>query len=173
MAELTKDAAEAFIYREVRLLDEWRLDDWQRLFTADGIYWLPMTEAGMPRLDPSILCDDAEQRAMRVHQMTRHDHLAQTPHSRTTHFVSNVELAESDTASNSGAAGDRLVLCNALIFELRPGDFQELRAGMGRQRALAARCRYRLRHSDGWKIAEKRVLLLDRDLPLYNLTFIL
>jgi hypothetical protein len=37
---------------------------------------------------------------------------------------------------------------------------------------LAARCRYVLVPGDGWRIREKRCHLLDREYPIYNLTFI-
>ena len=30
-----------FLYREARLLDERRYDDWQSLWTDDGMYWMP------------------------------------------------------------------------------------------------------------------------------------
>jgi hypothetical protein len=39
---------------------------------------------------------------------------------------------------------------------------------------LVGQCEYRLRYQEGrWAIAMKRVLLIDRDLPLYNLTFLI
>ena len=30
-----------FVYREARLLDEMRYDEWLALFTEDGYYWMP------------------------------------------------------------------------------------------------------------------------------------
>ncbi|HET6182024.1 MAG TPA: aromatic-ring-hydroxylating dioxygenase subunit beta [Acetobacteraceae bacterium] len=36
-----------FIYREARLLDEKRWDEWYELFTEDGHYWVPLTR-GQP-----------------------------------------------------------------------------------------------------------------------------
>ncbi|MDR5776449.1 MULTISPECIES: aromatic-ring-hydroxylating dioxygenase subunit beta [unclassified Caballeronia] len=35
------DSAIKFIYREARLLDERRFDEWHKLFTEDGVYWMP------------------------------------------------------------------------------------------------------------------------------------
>ena len=32
-----------FLYREARLLDEKRWDEWFALFAADGLYWVPLT----------------------------------------------------------------------------------------------------------------------------------
>jgi len=84
------------------------------------------------------------------------------------HFVSNVEI------ENGATGGEATLYCNALIHEMRPGDHQQLQYGLGAVRTLAARCRYRLRRDNGlWRIVEKRVLLLDRDLPQRNITFIL
>lgn len=164
---LSRDEAEALLYREARLLDEDRLEEWLVLFTADGVYWIPGEDDGDPECTASIVCDDAEQRGKRVYQL-RHDHLAQVPPSRTVHFVSNVEI------ENGASPAEAVLYCNALIYEMRPGDHQALQYGLGAVRALAARCRYRLRREHGaWRIAEKRVLLIDRDMPQRNITFIL
>ncbi len=163
-ARMTRSEAEDFLYREAGLLDERQLEEWERLFTPDGIYWLPMYDGAEG--EPTLLHDSPEQRAMRIHQLIHRAHLAQVPPSRTVHVVSNVQVEE--------LAGPEVrVRCNAVIYEVRPGDHQELQIGVGRPRSMVARCEYRLRHHDGWQIAEKKLLLLDRDLPLYNLTFIL
>lgn len=163
----TRDEVEAFLYRETRLIDERRLEEWARLFTADGIYWLPLGAGQDHRTEQAILCDDAHQRAMRIHQLMQYTHLAQDPPSRLIHFITNIECEDGQ------AEHEILVRCNALIQELRPGDFQELQIGLGNQRTLAARCEYRLRIDGDWRIAEKKVLLLDRDHPVSNLTCII
>jgi len=31
----------AFLYREARFADEGRYDDWEALWTDDGVYWVP------------------------------------------------------------------------------------------------------------------------------------
>jgi len=164
---ITRDDAESFVYRETRLLDERKLEEWARLFTEDGIYWLPLGAGENHRTEQAILCDNAQQRAMRIHQLLNYTHFAQDPPSRMIHFVSNVEVEEQP------GSDEILVRCNALIQELRPGDFQEMQIGLGSQRALAARCEYRIRVNGDWRIAEKKVLLLDRDQPVSNLTCIL
>jgi 3-phenylpropionate/cinnamic acid dioxygenase small subunit len=164
---VSRDQAESFLYMEARLIDERRLEEWSRLFTEDGIYWLPLGPGRDHRTEPAILCDDARQRAMRIHQLMNYTHFAQDPPSRLIHYVTNVEAEAAD------GADDVLLRCNTLIQELRPGDFQELQLGLGRQRSLSARCEYRIRASGEWRIAEKKVLLLDRDHPVANLTCIL
>jgi len=46
-------------------------------------------------------------------------------------------------------------------------------ARVGRENLYAARCRYRLRRGDGWKIARKEVRLVNRDEVFDNLTLLL
>jgi 3-phenylpropionate/cinnamic acid dioxygenase small subunit len=163
--ELTRQEAEAFLYKEARLLDERRLEEWLDLFTEDGLYWFPMDEGSDPERDPSILCDDRITRAERVYQLLHQPHHCQMPASRTVHFVSNVEV------DGNGNGAESIVWCSVAVFELRPGD--ERQFGLGQQRSFAARCEYRLRRETEWKIVLKKVMLINRDLPLENLTFVL
>lgn len=163
--QLTIQEAEAFLSTEARLLDERRLEDWLTLFTEDGVYWLPIEDAEVRTEEPVILIDDTGRRAQRVYQLLYTSHYCQMPPSRTVHYVSNVEVEDA-----SGDA-EAVVRCNVLVLELRPGDHRQ--NGLGQQRALGGRCVYRLRYSDGWKIALKKVLLIDRDLPITNLSFII
>ena len=164
---MTREEAENFLYMEARLLDEDRLEEWLTLFTADGIYWLPIDEEDDPERQASVIYDDPLQREKRVHQLRQGARYSQLPASRTIHYLSNVEV-------EPGRDGEVHLRCNVLILELRPGDHQAIQKGLGNQRALAGRCLYRLVSQEGsWRIALKKVLLIDRDMPLYNLTFVL
>ncbi len=165
MAQLSRQEAEDFLFREARLLDERRFEEWLELFTQDGIYWIPIDEAVDPEVEPSIVYDDSSMRAQRVYQLLHQPHYSQMPPSKTIHFISNVEVDE-------GRDGDEAVVrCNAAVFELRGGDWRQL--GLGEQRSIAGRCEYRLQHGDGWRIALKKVVLVNRELPLENFTFIM
>ena len=167
-SRLTRQEAEEFLYREARTLDEGRLEEWLDLFTSDGIYWLPMYEGVDPLSGPSVVYDDTVQRSKRVYQLLQGPRFAQMPPSRTIHNISNVQVYETD------GDGEVEVRCNLIVLELRPGDQQELQVSLGRQRTLAGLCQYRLRYQGNrWLIALKQVLLLDRDLPLHNITFII
>ena len=164
---MTRQEAEDFLYMEARLLDENRLEEWLGLFTSDGMYWLPIDEEDDPERQASVIHDDPLQREKRVHQLRQGPRYSQLPASRTIHYLSNVEV-------EAAPDGEAHLRCNVLILELRPGDHQALQRGLGNQRALAGRCFYRLVfRNGGWRIALKKVLLIDRDMPLYNLTFIL
>jgi 3-phenylpropionate/cinnamic acid dioxygenase small subunit len=165
---MTRQEVEDFLYREARLLDSGQLEAWLGLFAADGIYWLPIDEQADPEREPSIIYDDATQRAKRVFQLRQGSHYTQVPPSRTVHVISNVEVED-------GATGGEVTLrCNVIVYELRPGDHQGLQVGVGTLRALVGHCEYRLRwEQERWAIGLKKVVLIDRDLPLHNLTFIL
>lgn len=161
---LSRSNAEAFLFREARLLDEGRLDDWLALFTDKCLYWLPILEDAS-ELEPSIIYDDRTRLAERIFRLNETRAYAQEPPSRTQHNISNVEVVES-------AGSNARVLCNLTLFEVRIGDASQL--DLGHPQVLAGRCEYLLvgRAAD-LRIARKRVLLLTRDLPLMNLSFII
>jgi hypothetical protein len=41
-ARPSDDDLRRFVYRESRLIDEKRFDDWYELFTEDAFYWVPL-----------------------------------------------------------------------------------------------------------------------------------
>lgn len=165
---VSREEAEALVYRECRLLDRLQLEEWLTLFTDDGLYWLPVAD-GEPEDAAkviSVIYDDAHRRGERVYRTLHTPVLDQNPRSRTVHLVGNLELAGTD------AKGDTRVLCNQLIAELRPGGERQI--GLNTTRLFAAGCEYRLRRvGDDCRIALKKMLLIDSDQPLYNLTFML
>lgn len=165
---LTVSDAEGLLYREARLLDERRYEEWLELFTEDGLYWLPIPvegEAPDPTSAISIIYDDAVRRSERVYRTLHTPVLDQNPPSRTIHAVSNVEV------DPEPADGDVRVWCVQTISEMRPGGQRQ--NGLGEQRTFVARCEYHFREIDGsWRIALKKVSLLNADRPIYNLTFV-
>lgn len=148
--------AERFLIRECRLIDERRFDEWLTLFTLDCRYWLPISD-GDPDVEPSLIYDDYTRMKERVFRLMNTHAPSQEPPSRTLHNVSNVEVQDSTR-----------VLANLTIFEFRPGDPSQV--GLGVQRVFAAKAEYVL--TEDWHIKRKKVWLLDRDAPHYNLTFI-
>jgi len=153
--------AELFIIRELRLIDERRFDEWLALFTPDCLYWLPISD-GDPAIEPSLIYDDHQRLQERIYRIAVAPP-AQQPASRTLHNLSNVDVME---------PGPDLVrvTCNLTVFELRPGD--PLQVGLAIQRVFAARAEYHLVSRSEFHIKLKKVWLLNRDEPLYNLTFL-
>ena len=165
MAMLLRGQAEDFLFLESRLLDQRDFASWLDLFTEDAIYWLPMHEGAEAGLEPSVLRDDKKTLAMRIHQLLHKPHYAQRPPSRTLHAVSNVIVAPTEVAEES------LVRCNLMLTEMREGDYQQL--GLGNQRLFAGHCEYRICQRDGrTMIRMKKVVLINRDTPIVNLSFI-
>ena len=164
---LSRAEAEDFLYTEANLIDTDQLEQWHQLFTIDSIYWIPSDERTNPEYETSIIHDDKLQLEKRIYQL-RNKHLAQDPRSRTIHFISNVQV-------EPGSRQDEVIVrCNQLIHEIRPGDHQYLQAGLGNTRSFAARCEYSLRYEQNqWRIARKLLVLINRDLPLENISFIL
>ena len=92
-------AVEQFLYREARLLDERRFEEWLELFAADAHYWVPTRstrEWGAPELsEPDGLAhfDDSRQTLeLRVRRLFTEFAWAEDPPSRTRHLISNVEV---------------------------------------------------------------------------------
>ena len=162
---ISRDEAESFLYLEARLVDERQYDHWLDLFAVDGIYWLPIDETTGPKEHLSLIYDDDLRRRERIHRLTLSPP-AQTPVSRTLHVISNVEV-------NNGIDNYDAVLTSAqMIYEIRGGDDRQLE--LGDPRIFAARCEHRLRrHNASWKIVLKRMVLLNRHVPIPNLTFIM
>ena len=146
-----------FIYREARLQDEHRYDEWESLWTDDGVYWVPANgDGGDPEQVMSIIYDNRSRIALRIRQYHTGKRFSQTPQSRLRRLISNIEVMEED--------GDELsVGSNVLIFENQTrGDV-----------LWAARTEYRLRRVDGaLRMARKKVNLLNNQDALYSMAFL-
>jgi 3-phenylpropionate/cinnamic acid dioxygenase small subunit len=160
VADLLREV-EQFVYREARLADELRYDEWEALWTEDGIYWVP---ANGDEIDPerqmSIIFDNRARIATRIKQLATGKRHSQTPPSRVRRLVSNIELIEPET----GEDDDIGVSANFLAYE-------------SRERGVTiwgGRVRYSLRPTeDGLRMARKTVLLVDNDRPLNTMAFLI
>lgn len=162
---LAREDAEALLFLEARLLDEWQLEEWLSLFTDDCRYWVPCLVED-PAVEPSLIYDDRTRMEERVYRLTQTPAHAQSPPSRTQHNLTNIEVLAADEPDQA------TVRCNLILYEQRPGDPGHV--GLGAPRSFAGRCEYRLRRVAGdWRISDKKVDLLDRELPHYNLTFMI
>ncbi len=168
LARITRPAAEDFLYREARLIDERRFDEWFNLYTEDAIYWLPMGDEEDPGLGPSVLFDDHYFLARRVYRLLHTRVFSQRPPSRTVHLISNVEVGEMIT---TGERPELTVHSAQVIHVVRSGSNQQY--GLGNLRTLAGRCQHRLIvDGDDLKITLKKFQLIDRDQPVESLAFI-
>jgi len=145
---LDLEAARELLYREAYLLDRHRFDDWLALYTEDATYWLPLEHQQADAINTSsIVYDDRRLMELRVAQARHPRAHARVPAARTVHQVGNVLLLSQ--------AADSAVVASTLILS-------EFRAE--RQRMFAALVEHTLRATpDGWKIAAKRVDLINSE----------
>ena len=144
---------EAFLFAEARMLDEGRLDEWLALFTDDAHYVIPIRhtfaegDGFLPVGDVQVMHMDEDRAglAQRIARLaTGHAH-AETPRSRTRHFVTNVEVEAKPGRSEVS------VRSNVLLFQGRRDTSEELFS--------AARRDILRPHAAGWHIASRTVLL--------------
>lgn len=150
-------AAQSFLVREARLIDDGRFNDWLDLFAGDGLYWVPVTAGGGdPRREVSHAFDDHRRLTDRVYWLRTGLAYSQLPPSRTRRLVSNVETFEDldDT---------RLIRSNFVIHEYRAGIAKTYVGWYGHVVREAA---------DGWAIRMKMVNLIDSDQYHENLTLV-
>ncbi|HTQ32562.1 MAG TPA: 3-phenylpropionate/cinnamic acid dioxygenase subunit beta [Stellaceae bacterium] len=157
---------EQFLYREARLLDERRFDDWLALLADDIRYWMAGRSNRYPRhskaiaiLDPgryveddmvgdddlAILDEDKQSLIARVRRLDTGMAWAEDPPSRTRHLISNIELEPLE------APGVLRVYSNFLVYRSRGETEQDFYIG--------ARNDLLRRIDGGWKIAERKITL--------------
>ena len=94
---LTRIEVEDFLILEASLLNEWRLEDWRKLFTEDGRYLVP-NPSGDPYAPPEsslyLIADDGHHLTERVKRLGKKTAHAEYPRSRTRRLISNVRFLE-------------------------------------------------------------------------------
>lgn len=152
------DEVTQFIYREARLQDDHAYDEWEALWTDDGVYWIPANgEGGDPEQEMSIVYDNRSRIALRIRQFQTGKRYSQTPKSRLRRIVSNVEILKNE--------GDELVVTsNAMVFESSArGDT-----------VWASRNEYTLRREgENLRMARKKVVLVNNESALYSMAFLI
>lgn len=149
---------EQFIYREARLQDDHEYDAWEALWADDGVYWIPANGDDIdPETQMSIVYDNRSRIALRVKQFHTGKRHSQTPRSRLRRVVSNIEILKQEGA-------EVLVASNALVFE----------SNQRAETVWATRNEYLLRRdANGFRMARKKVMLVNNDKPLYTLSFLI
>ncbi len=156
---IDRQAVEQFLYREARLADESRYDEWAALWTDDAIYWVPTnTDDYDPRHHLSIIYDDRNRLQDRVDRLKSGAAWAQDPKSRMRRLISNIEIGPTNER------GDIEVYSNFVLGELR----------RGLQAVYFGGQVHRLRPGpQGFKLAYKKVMLINNDEPIHNLSFLI
>jgi 3-phenylpropionate/cinnamic acid dioxygenase small subunit len=88
MTSISRQDLVDFVVQEARLLDARRYDDWNRLFTDDGIYWVPLVpdqEDGINHT--SHMYEDKLLRELRIERLKSPRAFSQQPPSRSHHLL--------------------------------------------------------------------------------------
>ena len=154
---MTDVAIEQFLYREARLMDEGKYQEWLSLWTDDATYWVPCNDDDSdPSRDVSLIYDNRERLAQRVDRLLSGTVLALDPKPRMRRVVSNIEI--------QAATGNDLAVASNFILALARWDAQQIWAG---------RSLHTLRRDGAtFKIAFKKVMLVNADQEIPLLQFI-
>jgi 3-phenylpropionate/cinnamic acid dioxygenase small subunit len=157
---------EQFLYREARLLDERRFEEWLALLTDDIRYWMAARNNRYPRrskaiaiLDPdryveddmtredelAILDEDRQTLGARVARLDTGMAWAEDPPSRTRHLIMNIEVEPGDTPQEVKAYS------NFLVYRSRAETEQDFYVGARRDVLRRA--------AGAWRIAARRITL--------------
>jgi 3-phenylpropionate/cinnamic acid dioxygenase small subunit len=149
-----------FIYREARLIDERRFDEWYELFAEDGYYWVPLTPGQTdPLAQNSLAYEDKLLLKLRIERLKQPSAYSQKPQSRSLHVLQAPEVEKSDAAR-----GEFLTRTPFLYTETRGDDSQ---------RYAATAWHTLVRDGGGLRIRLKRVDLLNADAALPSIQLFL
>jgi 3-phenylpropionate/cinnamic acid dioxygenase small subunit len=145
-------AVQEFLYREARLLDAQKWNEWLDLYCDDAVFWVPaVTMAGAYTSDPEIALNfiyivGRAGLEARVFRVASGGSLASNPLPRTRHLVTTVMVDDSGPTEVRAFAN------------VQTAAFCEARG----QQILNSSCEYILRRHDGqFRIAQKKILLLE------------
>lgn len=147
-----------FLFLEARLQDEHRYAEWENIWTDDAVYWVPANgETYDPEMKMSIIYDNRSRIGLRIKQFFTGKRFAQIPVSRIRRIVGNIEILGEEPLGLRVSA-------NVLLFESsRRGDV-----------VWASRNEYVLREVEGqWRLAHKRVSLVNNDAALLTMAFLI
>jgi 3-phenylpropionate/cinnamic acid dioxygenase small subunit len=141
-----------FLHYEAELLDSGRFEEWLALLADDLSYRLPVRlnrVRGQSDDDPpatEIFSDNKASMVLRVRRLGTGFAWAETPPSRTRHFISNVRVRRTELANELEVASYVLVY-RSRASETTPDLFSGERQD-------------RLRHTDdGWRLARRSIQL--------------
>jgi 3-phenylpropionate/cinnamic acid dioxygenase small subunit len=155
----THYAVERFLFREARMMDENNYDAWLAMWTEDDCtYWVPCNDDGTdPTSKVSLIYAGRKQLEDRVWRLNGLHAHTQRPKSRLSRVIANVELEN---------AGSSKITVHS-TFNLCEVRKNETAFWVGRNKHVL------VRDGDGFRIKSKKVVLVNNDIALPNLTFII
>jgi 3-phenylpropionate/cinnamic acid dioxygenase small subunit len=149
----TRDDLADLVYREARLIDERRFDEWYELYAQDAYYWVPLVPGQADGENhTSLMYEDKLLLRLRIERFGNPRSYSLHPQVRCLHVLQRPEVEEAQPAAN------RWVMRTNEIYVETQGDVRQV---------YGAVVRHTLSVVDGaLRIRLKRVDLLDCDAPL-------
>jgi 3-phenylpropionate/cinnamic acid dioxygenase small subunit len=142
-----------FVVQEARLLDAKLFDEWNKLFTDDAYYWIPLAPGQEDGINhTSHMYEDKLLRELRVERLKSPRAFSQQPPSRCHHLLQTPSVESFDEAAN------RFVVRTEFHYTESQGDEMQFYVGT---------CFHHLTVEEGaLKMTLKRVNLLNCDAAL-------
>jgi 3-phenylpropionate/cinnamic acid dioxygenase small subunit len=155
---MVDSSIEQFLYREARLMDEGRYQEWLSLWTDDAIYWVPCNDDDTdPIRDVSLIYDNRERLVQRIDRLLSGTVQALDPKPRMRRVVSNIEI--------EAEGRDDLTVSSNFILGYARFDAQQIWGG---------RTIHKIRRDGAaLKIAFKKVMLVNADQEIPLLQFLI
>lgn len=154
---LNASTAAEFLYREAHLLDRQRFDEWVDLYASDAVYWIPAWKSehqptDNPETELSLLyCASRNALVDRVWRLSSNLSVASMPLARTAHSVANVVIERT--------GDDTVDLRSSWTSHVYNPKYKS-------QHVYFGSYEHRLRSvDDGWKIARKKITLMNDFIP--------
>lgn len=162
-----KPEVENFIFREARLADEGRYQEWLSLWTEDAVYWVPCGDGDTdPTRSVSLIYDNRARLEDRVARLASGAVLAQDQNLKIRRLISNFEIEASgdmETKILETKVLETKVQSNFIIVEARGSS----------QYTWCGRSVHILRKlGEELKIARKTVFLVNADQEMPSLHFL-
>lgn len=155
---------EQFFYYEARMLDERQFEEWLQLFSDDIRYWMPVVstrERGGREIagdnELAFFDDNKTTLTLRVKRLYTDFAFAEEPPSRTSRFISNVQV------ESSGSSPEEVLShCKFLVYRTRLETDMDVFFGT-RKDTLH-------RVNGSWQIVRRKIILAQNVLGAKNLS---
>jgi 3-phenylpropionate/cinnamic acid dioxygenase small subunit len=142
-----------FVYREARLIDEKRLEEWYELFTDDARYWIPLSRHQVSGItENSLLYEDKLLLKLRIQRLRNPHAYSQAEPSYCQHVLQTPQIEE--RGDPAGVAVTR----TAFLYVESQRDIQQIYAGVAWHRLV--------RPGGELRILQKKVQLLNSEAAL-------
>lgn len=148
------------VYREARLIDEKRFDEWYALFAEEALYWMPLSRDQPPgEVHTSLLYEDKLLLKVRIERLRHPNAFSQQQPSFSQHVLQQPALESGDPDSGP------CVIRTPFVYVESQLDHQLLLAGVAYHHLVC--------ESGEWRIQMKKVELLNRDSALPSIQLLL